>query len=81
MPRWQNNSPMADRGGTRRRRTQPRWRGITRRWSGPRRWYNSPEVERRVCAAAAAQRHYVIPHSGNRSKQDPSASGAAAIHL
>jgi hypothetical protein len=35
--------------------------GITRRWSGPRRRYTSVAVERRACAAAAAQRHYVMP--------------------
>jgi hypothetical protein len=42
----------------------PAWRhgrgGITRRWSGPRRRYTSLAVERRACAAAAAQRPYVI---------------------
>src|SRR4051794_33897800 len=38
-----------------------RGRGITRRWSGPRRRYNSLAAGRRACAAAAAQRHYVIP--------------------
>ncbi len=35
---------------------------ITRRWSGPRRRYTSLAVERRACAAAAAQRHYVSGH-------------------
>jgi hypothetical protein len=35
--------------------------GITRRGSGPRRRYGFLAVERRACAAAAAQRHYVIP--------------------
>jgi hypothetical protein len=33
---------------------------ITRRWSGPRRRYTSLPVGRRACAAAAAQRHYVM---------------------
>ncbi len=33
---------------------------ITRRWSGPRRRYTSLAVERRACAAAAAQRHFVL---------------------
>ena len=33
---------------------------ITRRWSGPRRRYTVLAVERRGCAAAATQRHYVI---------------------
>jgi len=32
---------------------------ITRRWSGPRRQYTPFVVERRACAAAAAQRLYV----------------------
>jgi hypothetical protein len=36
--------------------------GITRRWNGPRRRYTSSAVERRACAAAAAQRHYVMGH-------------------
>src|SRR6478672_798392 len=36
--------------------------GITRRWSGPRRRYTSPAVERRACAAAAAQRPRAIHH-------------------
>ena len=35
--------------------------GLTHRWSGPRRRYNSLVVERRACAAAAAQRQYVSP--------------------
>ena len=33
---------------------------ITRRWSGPRRRYSSLSVERRACAAAAAQRQFVM---------------------
>src|SRR3982751_3791508 len=41
--------------------SRPRRNGcrITRRWSGPRRRYTALAVERRACAAAAAQRHYV----------------------
>src|SRR4051812_15170047 len=35
---------------------------MTRRWSGPRRRYSSLAVERRACAAAAAQRHSVMRH-------------------
>src|SRR4051794_33437482 len=35
-------------------------RRITRRWSGPRRRYTLLAVDRRACAAAAAQRHYVM---------------------
>jgi hypothetical protein len=31
-------------------------------WSGPQRRYTSSVVERRACAAAAAQWHYVIRH-------------------
>jgi hypothetical protein len=34
--------------------------GLTRRWSGPRRRYTLLAVERRACAAAAAQRPYVM---------------------
>src|SRR4051812_32127676 len=34
---------------------------LTRRWSGPRRRYTSLAVERRACAAAAAQRWSVMP--------------------
>ncbi len=39
-----------------------RWSGhrITSRWSGPQRRYDSLEAERRACAAAAAQRPYVM---------------------
>ena len=39
---------------------------ITRRWSGPRRRYTLLAVERRVPAAAAAQRHYVMQHETNQ---------------
>src|SRR5438094_2176230 len=45
---------------------------ITRRWSGPRRRYTSLAVERRACAAAAAQRHYVRP---------PDQSPMSATHM
>src|SRR5687767_4099050 len=42
-------------------------RAITSRWSGPRRRYNSLTVARRACAAAAAQRHYVMPLVARRT--------------
>src|SRR5262245_47959090 len=37
---------------------------MTCRWSGPRRRCTFLAVERRACAAAAAQRHSVIPPMG-----------------
>src|SRR4051794_12010139 len=39
---------------------------MTRRWSGPRRRYPSLAVERRGCAAAAAQQYYVSRQAGAR---------------
>jgi hypothetical protein len=61
---------MRPRGGARTRR-------ITRRWSGPRRRYTSLAAERRACAAAAAQRPYVMRRwSSHRGR-----SGRAHLQL
>jgi hypothetical protein len=48
---------------------------LTRRWSGPQRRYTSPAVERRACAAAAAQRPHIMSPQPLEYRSSHAASG------